>query len=696
MNQKLLQFFLSPFTIAGVVTLLVILLLPNFLSEYEVKFIERELLGDMQNIYYEDLDGDGKSEKILSQPQQAPGNYNASYLLFKSNGDFIDQFNLDQPFCNSSCTMWFKDLNNDGRKEFYIPTKSEDSLFLTIQDYDSGRIINQKRVFVDIMSPYNNKFEFKVLSDRPFSQNSINKRELYFAVMNGYAANPRNIYTYDYSSNVIFKSPHITNPGHISGIADLDGDSKNEMLIDVYASSNTLDSLKTNRSDYSTWLTVLDDDMSFLFEPIEFSSTGSIYLSQITQNDLKKLICFFKSRRPSEAPSQLLKLAVDGTIEKKVSVETDTNVLGLVQLSKETVGIYRRNDGILSVYDYELNTKGDIQLETNINTFNKFDFDGDGEDEWICHDGGGKNFLISREDLCESTKIEIPISENSVRRSYGVKSVDSGQNQLYFQNGSSIFYFTYGKNPSAVFKYPIYGSMYLGVLGILLLVVRGQKNIEANKRAIEKEISELQLKTVKNQVDPHFVFNAINTISEMTLTDNKLEADNFISKFSNFMRQTLKQSDKISTTLKQELSYTENFIKLQQIRLKNKFDYDIQIDSSVDVNMQVPKHILYTYVENAIKHGLALTIDGMLKIAADKTKEFVELTIEDNGVGIRYADEPKSHSTGSGLKIMDKIYGLYTKFYKQRIEHQLLELKNKNGTKSGVRIVIHIYPKKRN
>ena len=102
----------------------------------------------------------------------------------------------------------------------------------------------------------------------------------------------------------------------------------------------------------------------------------------------------------------------------------------------------------------------------------------------------------------------------------------------------------------------------------------------------------MQLKTIKNQVDPHFVFNAINTISEMTLMDNKLEADKFITRFSGFMRETLNHSDKIVTSLKEEIDYTENFIKLQQIRYNYSFDLEINIDKTINQDTKVPKHVL--------------------------------------------------------------------------------------------------------
>jgi LytS/YehU family sensor histidine kinase len=271
-----------------------------------------------------------------------------------------------------------------------------------------------------------------------------------------------------------------------------------------------------------------------------------------------------------------------------------------------------------------------------------------------------------------------------------VVSIANNEKQMFFQVDNFVSYFKYKNNGWYALRYLTYIGIYLLMLLLVVLIVKGQKLRDAKQRAIEQQISELQIKTVKNQVDPHFVFNAINTISEMTLMDNKLEVDAFIGRFSRFMRNTLQHSDKIATSLKEELVYTENFIKLQQTRFSQRFSYEINIDKNVNLKTMVPKHVLFTYVENAIKHGIAHKEGGMLYITAKQIKQSLVLTVEDNGNGIIETKEPKPNSTGNGLLIMQKIFSLYTKLTKQKIEYRIINLNNKEKNTTGTRIEIVI------
>ncbi|MBT8385332.1 MAG: hypothetical protein KJO83_06455, partial [Bacteroidia bacterium] len=98
MRQKLLQLLLNPFIIAGLISLIVISFLPDYFSKYKVDLVNQEKVSLEGIVYYADLNNDGKSEKIDALKSQSPNNYNASYMVYKSNGDFVDQFNLDNPF----------------------------------------------------------------------------------------------------------------------------------------------------------------------------------------------------------------------------------------------------------------------------------------------------------------------------------------------------------------------------------------------------------------------------------------------------------------------------------------------------------------------------------------------------------------------------------------------------------------------
>ena len=215
-----------------------------------------------------------------------------------------------------------------------------------------------------------------------------------------------------------------------------------------------------------------------------------------------------------------------------------------------------------------------LHIEPNF-YLDHLDIEGDKKMEWISYNYD--NLIIYRENFKDPVSFQLPISNND-RLHYGLKQVSDTQNELYFQKGDQYFLYSYFKNPFFNFKYLFYVGIFLVISGLVFLLMKLQKIRMQKQRAIENEIAELQIKAIKNQVDPHFVFNAINTISEMTLMDNKLEAHDFICRYSDFMRNTLQSSDKVSTTLKEEIDYAENFIKLQKIRYQNKFDYQIDID----------------------------------------------------------------------------------------------------------------------
>jgi hypothetical protein len=590
--------------------------------------------------------------------------------------------------------MYFKDLDQDGIKEIYIPTKSQDSTFLNIQEHGSNNNLIQKEVFVDVMASHKDEYEYNFHASIPFNSANKSNSDLYFGITNGYSGNPRNVYKYDYKINKIIKSPHLTNSGGVAHIIDLDNDNKNEILIAVNAAGNTIDSAYTKRSDYSVWLTVLDDDLDFMFDPIEFKCIGAIQLIPVTLNDSLKIIADLRSYQNSKIPRKLMRLSAYGKIEKE-NVYLESKQYKLFPLNNNSFGAHDYLSGNFSIYNNNLEKLTERNIQPYLFLYH-FDIDADQEKEWIGINNNEKSVTIFRSKFKDQITINRGLTASiGSGNGYGLRQLDESTNLLYFQNGSSVNYYNYGKNPNYYYAYLAYLGIYGLVLGILLLVVKGQKIVEARKRAIEQEISKLQLKTIKNQVDSHFVFNAINTIGEMTLTDNKLEADKFIGRFSGFMRETLNQSDKISTTLKDELDYTDNFIRLQQIRFNNSFDYKIEVDEGVNKSTKIPKHVLFTYVENAIKHGLAYTPNGLLKITATKNPEYLLLAIEDNGGGIEKTDRSKKHSTGSGLKIMDDIFELYSKLYKRKISHKLIELIDAKNNKTGIRVEIKISrPKK--
>lgn len=689
MKQRIVSILLHPYIIALYITAVIIYFLPNYFSKYK---IDTEIIENLNinnsKLYYFDLDSDGKKEKIIAQTNTLG---NASYLLYNSNGDFVDQFNLRGKFPTEQKNVWFSDINKNNSFEISAVTQVADSALLNVYEPFKDNGINEQQIYVDTISKFNTEYNFAAHKSVNLFGNSNLKNDIIFSINTGFAANPRHIYKYNFNLKTILKSSHLVNSSIPSNVYDIDDDEKNEVFINNYASNNIIDSKYTKRSDESTWLMVLEDDLSFMFPPIEFKATGSISTLPIKLNNSTKILALFKSRQYEKFPSKLLIVNQDGVIEKERIVKKGSSKY-LLSKDNNHFLVADRSTGEVIIYDKSLS-----EIEHyNINPFRFMDvhnIDQDNNNEFIVFRSNNSEISIYKSEFNnEVTLTLLNDIENNVNS--GVKQINASSSQLYFQKGAVNQIFNYAKNPLNIYQYFMYLGIYLSVLVLIQLIIKGQKLREAKKRAIEAQISELQIKTIKNQVDSHFVFNAINTISEMTLMDNKLEADKFISRFSIFMRDTLQHSDKIVTTLEEELVYIENFIKLQQIRFNNKFTYKINISNTVQTSIKVPKHILFTYVENAIKHGLSNKKDGALKINVNHKKERLLLSIEDNGLGIDVIGTPKKGSTGNGLLIMQQIFDLYSKLNKKKISHRFVELKDKNNQKCGVRVEVEIFNKK--
>jgi len=226
---------------------------------------------------------------------------------------------------------------------------------------------------------------------------------------------------------------------------------------------------------------------------------------------------------------------------------------------------------------------------------------------------------------------------------------------------------------------------------IIFLIVRRIFLDQRRKAQKEKEFIELQLKTIKSQIDPHFAFNALNTIASFIYSEEPDLTYDYFTRFARMIRNILEDHEKISRSLAEEMDFVKNYLELQKIRFKDKFDYLINVDDDIPPETQVPKMIIQTYTENAIKHGLMhRTKDGCLKITVEKEENCLHFIIEDNGVGRLKASELSPNSTHRGLKIMEQIIELYRKLYHTDIDQRIEDLTDEKGNPSGTKVILTI------
>ncbi|MBS1735696.1 MAG: histidine kinase [Bacteroidetes bacterium] len=193
------------------------------------------------------------------------------------------------------------------------------------------------------------------------------------------------------------------------------------------------------------------------------------------------------------------------------------------------------------------------------------------------------------------------------------------------------------------------------------------------KQREETEKSMLELKAIRSQLNPHFIFNSLSSIQGLINT-NKIESANvYLSEFSNLMRNTLTESDKIFQPLDKEINMLETYLKIEQLRFQ--FEYSIKVDGNAVLNqIEIPSLLLQPLVENAIKHGVSgLREKGKVDIHFYLKNRNLFAEIEDNGNGL----SGKKNPNGYGLKLTDERILLLNKIKGQHIEKKIFRMNNK-------------------
>lgn len=207
-----------------------------------------------------------------------------------------------------------------------------------------------------------------------------------------------------------------------------------------------------------------------------------------------------------------------------------------------------------------------------------------------------------------------------------------------------------------------------------------------------QKLSQAELKSLQSQINPHFIFNSLNSVKNYILTNQPKEAARYLTDFANLIRSVLQQSRQSLISLKDELEILQIYVRLEQMRFDNKFEFDYKVESQIDINyLKVPALLLQPYVENAIWHGLMHKEEkGKLKIEVKmETPDEVLCIIEDNGIGRQKAAELQS-STGRthkslGLQINADRLKVLQELNELEVSVEIIDLKNPVGT----RVVVH-------
>ena len=227
------------------------------------------------------------------------------------------------------------------------------------------------------------------------------------------------------------------------------------------------------------------------------------------------------------------------------------------------------------------------------------------------------------------------------------------------------------------------------------------------RNEIQQNLKASQLTALRAQMNPHFIFNALNSIQDFIIQEDKRSANRYLSKFSKLMRNILDASDKKKITLKKEIEYLELYLSLESLRIDDDFEYNFDIDPSFNVNnILIPSMLLQPYIENALKHGL-MHRNGKKKLTIRFSKNcpiegwnenhlFCE--IEDNGIG-RIASMKINQQNGRvyqsrAMSLTQDRIDLLNSADTSKLGLKIDDLKNEDGSAAGTKVNICIFQPK--
>ena len=224
--------------------------------------------------------------------------------------------------------------------------------------------------------------------------------------------------------------------------------------------------------------------------------------------------------------------------------------------------------------------------------------------------------------------------------------------------------------------------------GLLLLLAAVYFMYKSNKqRRLANNL--LALKSLRSQMNPHFIFNALNSVNSFIAQNDERTANRYLTDFSTLMRNVLNNSEEDFIPLSKEIELLELYLKLEHSRFKDKFDYKVEIDDNLKVSeYQIPPMLLQPYIENAVWHGLRYKEEkGFLKVAFfQKNEESICIEISDDGIGrkkskkLKTANQQKQQS--KGMANIKKRVAILNEMYSDKVDVFIEDLySNNTGTK---------------
>lgn len=684
--------YLIPAMLALAGTFLLIWKVPRLSEAHTLHLLESGEATQGRFISYHDLNMDGFSERLNIYYNNS-GNLAVSVSDIRTDGT-INQFNLPGELTELGSTLDIHDLDGDGIMDIVVCTEKNDSLFLSIIDDLYGRPTRYTTYFLDRINLYNDNADYHFIPGGMTDLTGDSRPEYVFAVNGGHSLQPRRVYAIDAAEKRVIRSPVSGAALNALDLFDLDRDGRDEVLLNTVPPENF--KFPFPFSDSISWLMVLDDSLGFYHPPVPMDPPPSwVSLEPFVHEDENYLLAFHRFQEPGGEYSSTLTIYDDQLCPLKQQYyrgyKKGTMNLwrypGRVQL--EDIRLIRDNK--IYTLDFDLEFADSVENEVPFRYRGGYthDLDRDGEMEYIFLDAF--RLCVFRENLRQSSTQDLRWDEHTPRILVSVIEMEEAYPLLFLQVGTEQFTYRYGKNQWYLYRALVYPGIFLVLFGLFFMLILQQDRMVSRRYERERLISRLQLQSIRNQLDPHFTYNALNAVGSLIYKGEKDSAYLYLKGLTDLLRMVSGDASKVTWNLSDELGFVQRYLDIEKLRFGEKFEFMLDVEDELLNNHQVPKMSILTFVENAIKHGLRHK-EGtwMLGVSVTRTNLGLKIMIRDNGIGRAAAVKYRSESAGSGIEMMEAYFRQFSEVTGNQASFRVTDLFETDQKPSGTVVEISI------
>ncbi len=208
-----------------------------------------------------------------------------------------------------------------------------------------------------------------------------------------------------------------------------------------------------------------------------------------------------------------------------------------------------------------------------------------------------------------------------------------------------------------------------------------QSSTRRGRAQQKRRLAELELEAIKAQINPHFIYNCLNSIQYFNMKKEFENTQYYLQLFTKLIRKTMQYSQEAFIPIGQELKYLNHYLELEKLRFKERLSFSIEVGDDVDMTSMIPAMLIQPYVENALKHGLATnSAPGRVAIRFERTETGLRILVEDDGPGI-----PETQRHGAmGMRLSGTRANAYNQLFELDIRVNVTNKEEGHDTKGTI------------